>query len=153
MTKRFVRTWILVADASRARIFSHDKKSGYRMVQAFTHPESRVKRMDLMADDRGRKSMGVAGGGYGHPAAEPDTDPKEVEHEKFARELGGELERGLNEHLFEELVVVAPPHFLGLVKGSMPEQVQKRLVDTLSKDFAQLDGEELIARLGEMKAA
>lgn len=153
MQRRFKRTWILVADACRARIFSHHQKEGYRVVKELDHPESRAHVSALVADTNGRKSMGVPGGGYGHPGVAPDTDAKEVEHEKFARLVAEALERGHFDSAFEDLVLVAPPHFLGLVKSALADPVARKVVETLSKDISQLADHQVIERLHARHAA
>ncbi len=161
-------TWILICDASRARLFREEPKGlGYTLLDEFSHVESRAHVRDLMADAQGRKPNGypggvgqgsfpggTTGGNYlGRPGAAPDTDPKEVEAQKFARELADRLEKSLNEHEFDALVLIAPPHFLGLVKSTVSGQVGKRIVGTVDKDYTWLEPRDLEARLRELRAA
>jgi len=150
-------TWILVCDASRARLFQERTDgTGLSQLQTFDHSESRAHARDLMSDANGRKPVGPVpagpnhggqGGAYGRPGAEPDTDPKEVEAQKFARQLAEVLEKGLNEHAYERLVLVAPPHFLGTMRGTVGAQVKKRLEVTIDKDLTNIDQHELVKRL------
>ena len=92
-----------------------------------------------MADANGRKPaglpMGMRSGSSARPGAAPDTDPKWVEAQKFARELAARLKGGLQEHAYDSLVVVAPPQFLGLLRHAISEQVKGRLVLWLDKDL------------------
>jgi protein required for attachment to host cells len=149
-------TWILVCDASRARLFREKPQGkGLEQVTELEHGESRLHVRDLMSDANGRKPVGPVparsatgqGGAYGRPGAAPDTDPKEVEAQKFARELADMLEKGLNDHAYEHLVVVAPPHFLGTIRGTVSAQVKKHLETTIDKDLTNLDLPELTRRL------
>ncbi len=138
-------TWCLVCDASRAHLF-RTKPPGrpYELIASFDHPASRAHVSDLVADTNGRmpaggtRGVGVLGsrpgGVHGRPGAEPDTDPKDVEAQRFARDLAATLERGLDAHAYEALVLVAPPRFLGLVKATVSSQVAKRLEETIDKD-------------------
>ena len=158
MTRK--KTWVLVCDASRARILNEEPNGrGYTMVEAFEHAESRAKVRDLVADENGRKPAGPSVGNNGprnisgRPGAEPDTDPKEVEAQKFARELAAALEKGLNDHAYDTLTIVAPPHFLGLMRGTLNDQVVKRLTLTIDKDFSSLPPRDLEERLRSAKAA
>lgn len=154
-------TWILVCDASRARLFAATpRRRGYVQVAALDHPASRARALDLQADAPGRKPSGasrgaiaVNGGLRGSPGAEPDTDPKDVEAMKFARELAATLSRGLDDHAFASLVLVAPPRFLGLLRDTLDEQVSRRVVHSVDKDLSQLPPHELVLRLGIAKAA
>lgn len=148
--------WILVCDASRARLF-RDAPRGKRLVQvdAFEHPESRARARDLMADAHGRKPVGPVparsgrgqGTAYGRPGAEPETDPKEVEAQKFARELAGVLEKGLDRHEYERLIIVAPPRFLGALRSVVSHEVEKHIEGTIDKDLTNLDFQELSNKL------
>src|SRR4051812_29876359 len=94
--------WVVVCDASRARLFA-DGGIGKPLhpKDVLEHPDSRSRARDLMADATGRKPAGPSAGGhyggrsvslgFGRVGVEPDTDPKEVEAEKFARELAALL--------------------------------------------------------------
>ena len=47
-------TWVLVADNSRARIFSSDKPASVlQEIQDLTHPEARLHEGDLVTDRGG----------------------------------------------------------------------------------------------------
>jgi protein required for attachment to host cells len=138
-------TWILVADASRARLF-REQRGKCIMIGEFEHPESRASVRELVSDANGRKP----GAGYGHrPGAEPHTDPKDVEAEKFAHRLAESLERGLHVHAFEQLVLIAPPRFMGELKGRLSDQVQKRLLKTIKKNLTALEPREIAARIAQ----
>jgi protein required for attachment to host cells len=95
---------------------------------------------------------GVGSTYLGRPGAAPETDPKEVEAQKFARELADVLERGLNDHAYESLVVVAPSRFLGLLRGSVAKTVRKRIDGTIEKDLTWLERPQLEQRLRQMMA-
>jgi protein required for attachment to host cells len=157
MTMRY----ILVADASRARLFHEGAKDDYRVVQEFAHEESRARARDLMADANGRKAAGPSVGGnhggsavsqgVGRPGVAPRTEPKEVEAEKFARELASAVEAKLHNHE-DRLVLVAPPQFLGLLKSSLSAPIAKRVERTLDKDLTKLEERELGTRLRDTLA-
>ena len=147
-------TWVLACDASRARLYREENSGkAYSLIESFEHPESRKRVVDLVAGEQGRKPVGVSmgeggvrvpqGGGHGRPGAAPETDPKEVEAQKFARELATALEQHLFAHAFDALVLAAPPHFLGLVKATLSDQVAKRVRATVCKDLAQVEPRDL----------
>ncbi len=151
-------TWCLVCDASRAHLFRTTPAGRpYELIASFDHPESRARVANLVADTNGRKpvggsrGVGVAGsrpgGFHGKPGVEADTDPKDVEAQKFARDLAAALERGLDAHAYEALVLVAPPRFLGLVKATVSAQVAKRVQGTIDKDLAAMAPREIERRV------
>src|SRR5690349_581307 len=103
MDTRLKERWIVVCDASRARVFKQrGRTGGYDLVQEIAHPESRAHVRDLVTDATGRKPVGAPLGGsyggrsvslgHGRIGAAPRSDPKEVEAMKFARELRAMLE-------------------------------------------------------------
>lgn len=142
-------TWILVADASRGRIFASSKKgTSWKLVEERDHPESRMKNREINMKEQGRTRQSF---GAGHrPAMEPDTEPKEVEAEHFAHELAQRASDGLKHNAFSGLVLVAPPHFLGLLKDSLDPQASKHLLATVDKDYTDSDVGELMTRLDEV---
>lgn len=143
------RTWILVCDASRARIFSKENKvSKLKLVEELEHPASRAHGRDLMADRPGRQQQ--IGGKTERAAMEPRTDPKRVEAERFARELTVRLSKGLTDHGFERLIVVAPPQFLGMLRSSFDTQVTQRVMTWIEKDYTHTDERQLTERLRDV---
>jgi protein required for attachment to host cells len=151
-------TWCLVCDASRAHLFrTRPPGRPYELIASFEHPESRARVGDLVTDANGRKpvggsrGVGVAGsrpgGFHGRPGVEPDTDPKEVEAQKFARDLAAALEKGLDAHAYDALVLVAPPRFLGALKATVSDQVAKRVERTIDKELASMDAREIERRV------
>ena len=142
-------TWILVADASRARLFSSPKKGQlWKLMEEFDHPESRMKNREINMKEQGRTRQSF---GAGHrPRMEPDTEPKEVEAEHFAHELVKKLSNGLTHKAYSSLALVAPPHFLGLLRGMLDDQTSKRVVAMVDKDYTDSDVGELRERLDEV---
>lgn len=129
-----LRTWILVADGSRARVFlSIGIDEPLRLVQELEHPESRARGQDLMTDQ---------------PRMEPGTLPRDHEAGVFARQLAGLLDLARSRNEYDQLVVVAPPSFLGVLRQSFTKQVQLRVIDELAKDLVGLAPKELETRLG-----
>src|SRR5262245_18602964 len=134
------RKWILVCDASRARLLLEQRQGrDISLVEAFEHSDSRAHGRDLTTDATGRKPVGPVpaarvmgqGGAHGRPGVEPETGPKEVEAQRFARELAAVLDKGRSHHAYERLVIAAPPHFLGLLRGALEGEVTKMIEATL----------------------
>jgi len=156
-------TWILVCDASRARLFSEISRArSYALVASFEHPECRRRVSDLVADAQGRKPVGGSrgagvrgrpGGFFGRPGVEQATLPKDVEAIKFARDLAATLERGLDDHAYDALVLTAPPRFLGQLLETISEQVRRRLSRTIDKDLSLLPPRDVEKRVRAHEAA
>jgi len=129
-------TWILVSDASRARVFSFDKEDGpWSLVEELEHPLGRARTSDLVSDRTGRqRQIG--------PSLEAQTDPAEQEAHRFAERLGHLLQKGSDDHRFARLVLIAPPRFLGYLRGVMRE-VGRHVVVSVDKDYTHHDAKEL----------
>ena len=128
--------WVLVAENSRARLFKMDfPRSSLNEFKGFTHEKSRLSNRKLTTDLPGRT---YDSHGVGRHAMEPDTIPKEVEAEVFARELvkylDGHRNNGDN---FKKLVVMAPPKFLGLLRQSMPEKLKSLVAAEVNKNVVK----------------
>jgi protein required for attachment to host cells len=142
-------TWILISNASRARLFSTPRKGkAWQMLQEFKHPESRLRGHEIMADRPGRTHQSAAKDT--RAGMEPPTDPKEVEAEHFAQQLADLLEDGHGRHAYSHLVLVAPPQFLGLLRKAISDQVGKRVSASLDKDLTDVKDNDLPERVAEI---
>ncbi|CAM3201611.1 host attachment protein [Corallococcus sp. ZKHCc1 1396] len=138
------RLWILVANASRARLFATDAKAEkWDLIEQFQHDESRAKPVDLF-NQADNPNAGTLHGPV------PENDPngrRELEHERFARELCAHLDRGVDSQAFDELVIAAPPAFLGKVRGLLSTRVKQRVRLDLDSDYSNLPARELPDRV------
>ncbi len=136
--------WILVANASEAKIFSNKGiGKGLEVVTKLSHPDSRKKASELVTDRPGH----MAGSGNGHGSRQPATDPKQHEHDVFSRELAQQLDQGRTSNSYQRLIVVAEPHFRGLLKHAMNSQVNGLVTDSIDKDYTKLSEKELATHL------
>lgn len=139
-------TWILVADASRAQLYAHEKTgSGLNLIQEFVHAESRMKASEIASDRAGHQQSK----GIGHGALVERTDPKKYEAERFAVELAQAIEKGRTKNAFEQLVLSAPAQFCGLLNQHLSSNTRDLISANIDKDYTQLPQKELIARLSE----
>ncbi len=125
-------TWILVADNTHARIFTADTpSSALEEIEGFTHTEGRLHDREMTTDLPGRiKSLD----GSGHAFEQP-TDPKKHEAGNFARRITQHLEAAHNANKFEQLLLVAEPSFLGLLRNNLPEHIKKYVCFELDKNI------------------
>ena len=141
-----MNTWVLVANASEARIFGTDKiGEAMECMKEFSHPESRGKGSELASDRPGHYQSK----GTGHGAFVESTDPKEFEADRFASELASELEKGRNSKAYRKLVVVAAPHFHGLLNSHINKQTRELIVSDIQKDLTDCEPRDLPDRLKE----
>ena len=137
-------TWILVANASEAKLYANTGISkGLEKVAAFDHPDSRKKNSDLVTDRSGH----MQSAGNGHGARQPATDPKQHEHENFAREIAHHIEHGRTGNQYQRLIVAAEPHFRGLLNNTFSTQVHSLISENLEKDYTKVTQKELCGHL------
>ena len=137
-----MNTWILICDASRARLYERGQTDRpWTLVRSLEHPESRLQDTKLVDGERGRQQQSFGHGS--RSAMEPTTMPKEVEHEAFATELARLLEHDYDVNSYAELVLVAPPHFLGLLRKAIGAKLSKRVLASFDKDYSLLPLHEL----------
>lgn len=128
-------TWVVVADASRARIFAQQKKHGeLAEVDDMVHPGARLVDSELTTDRRG---AGHGAFGQGSHAMDARTDAHRHEAEAFAREVNARLQAGRARGDFDRLVLMAPPAFLGELRAQLDESLRKEVVAELHKDLVR----------------
>lgn len=141
-----MKNWLVVANASRARVLeASDVPGRYNHVADMLHPQSRQKGSDLVGDRPGqvdRIGQGLAGTAYA-----PHTDPREREHDRFAREVAALLDEGVASGRCAGLTLVASNPFLGHLKSHLGEQARKAVVRTVPKDGTLLRDDELAEHL------
>ncbi len=141
---RRIETWVLLADASRARVL----RAPERAVDGMHAPietifESSVEHLrlgDIMTDAPGRSFQSV---GTSRSSMEYRSDPVLDETRRFAADLLSQLETRLAAGEFDQLVICAPPRMLGLFRDAMPDRIAAAVSSEVAKDFTKLPELEL----------
>ena len=138
--------WVLVCDAAKARVFEiRDGGPTWHAVELVLHEGSRSKASELVGGPSGTRSS--EGRSVHHNALAPASSPKEVEKSGFAHTLATTLDQAMRSARFRKWVLVAPPHFLGLMRKEITSELEKHLLTTVDKDFNDLAVHELSERL------
>jgi protein required for attachment to host cells len=98
--------------------------------------EGRMADQDFVSDKPGRTVDGVR---VQRHTLDPSVDPKERAAMQFARELADKLEAEHREKKFSRLIVVAAPHFLGLLRSQMSDALAGAVVHEVAKDLTRED--------------
>ncbi|HLA74698.1 MAG TPA: host attachment protein [Gammaproteobacteria bacterium] len=136
-------TWILVADRSSAKLFeSRGKAKGLQRLQEIPHPEGRLKNQDIDSDTdvRARSFDSV---GMGRHATSPHQEPTKTLAGQFAHHLAELLNKGRTSHAYQQLVLVAEPGFLGLLRGALDTQTAGLVVESVTKDLMHVEDRDL----------
>ena len=137
--------WILVANASLARLFRRDSLTDPLVpLTTLEHPESRLKGSELADDRPGHEATDHSSGGNRY---EPRSDVRRKEHRRFACEIAKRLETGLAAGEFSTLWLFASSPFLGELKAQLSDAVDKRLQLALDSDLTSFGLAEIEQRL------
>ena len=143
--------WIVTCDASKARVYSRELPNGaLQRVLEIHNPKGRARASELASDEPGRvvKNGNSLRGGIS--AADPRTDPHEVEVEHHAHHLAKILQGGLNQRKYNSLGLIAPPHLLGELRNLLSAEIHKKLKFSVATDLADFTDRELSRRLIEL---
>lgn len=137
--------WILVANASHARLFSRESDTDPLVpIATMEHPESRMSGRELGGDRIGHDVTDRRPGGV---MLTPRTDPRQKEHAQFAHELAKRLEQGLESGQCGSILLFASSPFLGVLKGELGAQVQKAVRATADVDLTSYGLTEVEQRI------
>jgi len=143
------KTWILVADSSRARIFLADTPSSPLVeLETLTHPPSRQHEQDITSDLPGRQNGRGVNGSNRHAIAS-ETEPKRQEAINFARQISQHLNKAFNNNKYRQLIIVAAPTFLGLLRDGLNSPTQRSLTLQLDKNLTRKKPEDIRKHLPE----
>jgi protein required for attachment to host cells len=145
-----IRTWILIADGTQARLLCNDGP-GHGLEPVFdevVHGRNRPGR-EIDSDRPGRTFDSA---GAGRHAKEPPTDPRDNEKQHFVRRLATLLDDGLKHQRYDRLVIAAPPRALGQLRAVLPDRVRAKVAAELGKDLTHIATGDLARHLGSVMA-
>lgn len=149
-------TFIVAANASRARIFSQASlRDPLEEVADLVNPEARQREQDFMTDestaqrsaDKSRHSVGQPTTGSDY---QPRTTPHQAEAQKFAQEIATYLDEAHNAGRFDKLCVMASPEFLGVLRGKLSTRMGKVETAEINKDYTRESAQQLRERVVEL---
>ncbi|WP_372611228.1 host attachment protein [Halomonas sp.] len=132
-------TYIVVADAARARIFTRD---GIRLTEqeSLVHSAGRLHEGDLVTD-RGadvHESMSMTSRASGG-----ENSASNHEADIFAKEVSERLYQARVDNSMGKLILVAPSKFLGRLREKLDRPTAKQVIHTLSKDLSKASLEDI----------
>ncbi len=138
------KTWIIVANGSKARIFALDNVRKMHEIDGLVHVESRFLDRDMKSDRPGRSYDSFGGARH---AIEREFDPHEQTMLVFAQQITRYLQSAQQDRKFDRLFLAASPHFLGLLRPLLNEQIKKAIVAEFDKDWTSLTPNQIMEHL------
>ena len=143
-------TWVLVAQRAEARLYEHrGPGKGIHLLEVLKNEEGRLRDGEINSDRPGRSFDS-------HHHRRHAMEPHETPHERiaagFARTLAARLEKARTEGVFEQIILVAEPQMLGLLRKALGPTTAARLRGSIDKEYARSDRARLERELGELLA-
>ncbi|MCK5002865.1 MAG: host attachment protein [Gammaproteobacteria bacterium] len=140
-------TIIVVADSTRARIFTVDSAhSPLNEIETMAHPEGRLHDRDMTSDLPGKDAGGDGSGGH---AYQSKTDPKQHELAEFAKRVADHLNSARTANKLSNLLLVAEPSFLGELRTHLSSATSEKVVFELDKNLTHHNPEDIRKHLPE----
>lgn len=145
-------TWIVLANAARARIFEAGAAGAAPTeVHTLVHPASRLKGHELTEDRPGHAERQTASTAHpGGTAYPPRADPRAKEQHAFAREIAQVLHDALGAGHCGRIVLVASNPFLGELRAALTPAAATAVAHSEPADLTALPVLDLQSRLREL---
>lgn len=137
MKNNELKNWIVLANAHHAKIFA---KTGKKNSPVFTFVSHLEAELDTMHEKPGRTKDRV---GSNHHAIEPHTDRRDVENQKFARQIYDFVKNGEKQNQFKGLILVASPRMLDCINQTLDDELQKKVQEKLMKNIVDFSENEI----------
>lgn len=139
---------IVVADAADAKFFEQTRHADApRLIHELDNPMGRRRARDIMTD-----RMGYRGN---HPsnwqqAVPQQTDPVEVEEERFARQIAAYMQDLVDDGRCSTFSLFTPPQLLGRLRKHLSKRVEDRVIQEEATELKNVPTSQLVERLREM---
>ena len=129
--------WILVANQAEAQIYSSGQLPGnLLLVDVLANKEGTTYPRELISDAPGRAFNST---GSGRHAMEPNTGVKEEQRRRFVKEMADRLQAAHLKGDFAQLVLLAAPAVLGVIRKSLAVDLKKIVIKEIPKDVIGQD--------------
>jgi protein required for attachment to host cells len=130
------RTWVVVADQQRARVFKRINSHVEQIGEMSATPYAEIELT--------RNTIGQAGApGKGSHAYEPSMEESRQVPLAFAREIDAWLDKAAGQKAFDNLILIAAPRTLGDLRESLSKTVKSKVVNEFDKDLTNFAPGEL----------
>jgi protein required for attachment to host cells len=150
-------TWIVSANASRARFFSQANPSANLdeindMVNDAVRLRTAATESDKIGPLAATKSQHNVGAARPGSSYEPNQTPDERQIEMFAKDVADFLQRSHREGRFQQLSLVASPQFLGILRKELDPNLESAISLEINKDYTQFSPDQLREQIQAQKA-
>lgn len=135
-------TWIVVANAGRARLFSRLGRTRRLaeigdMVNTAVRLRTEATESDALGQHAASKSRHSVGAPTQPSGYEPHQTPAEHQTEGFARSIAHHLRDARLQGRYAHLILIASPEFLGVLRKQLDTNLSTRILAQIAKDYTQ----------------
>jgi protein required for attachment to host cells len=147
MPMKPIRTWVVIADAARARVFeTRGKGTGLTAVADMALDAELAPSREIGTDRPGRSFESV---GSTRHAMQSPSDLHREQKRQFARRIAEAVEARQATKSFDRLVLVAPPVTMGDLRAALPAKVKAAVAAELVADLTNTPVSELPGHLAD----
>lgn len=140
------KRWYVVANRAGAVFYSDGDGGKFHFIARLENEKGRLTESELDSDKPG-KGFSSGGGGTIHHGLDRRSKHHEAAAKDFAGRIAVELEAARREDRFSELVLVAEPHFLGLLREALKPETKRAVRHEVRREYAQGSDAELRAQI------
>jgi protein required for attachment to host cells len=139
--------WIIVASRDEVRVFSRETPTSRLVLEIDVgNPAGRLRNGDINSDKAGASTDNRMRGRHAYSTEE---EPRERLLRGFYRDFLEEVRKAHLAQRFANLVLVAEPRLLGVLRSLMPDTLREAVMRELPKDLSFAPVRSLERRLGE----
>lgn len=127
------KTWFLVADGAKARLFeSCGPNTTFTLQNEWLNDEARTPDRDLGRERPVRSRTIGTGAPY---AIASRSSPHDKAEEAFLAARAHDINEGNKKQVFDQLVICAPPAALGILRKRLATEVNAAIIGIVGKDL------------------
>lgn len=136
-------TCIVTLDGGGARLITRHGDA-FALLTTMEHPEGRTKPRDIESDKPGRA---FDSHGFARHSMERSESVHEHQMKSFVRAVAERLRRVRLEHEATQLVLIAAPHLLGLLRNELDTDTARLVYTSIPKDLQTVPLHDLWSHL------
>lgn len=144
-------TWVVVANAIECDIYKRTNNGkDLQEITKLTHPEGRLSAQNLKEGKPGR-SFESGPKSFQRHTKNTEVSPHSQELTIFAKQIIAFLEHNRTTHSFDKLILVAEPHFLGILNKNLNEHLASLVTFSIHKDLVNATLNKIIINIEEQE--
>lgn len=136
--------WIIVASREEVRIFAREGISPLRLIRDIGNPEGTLRTQDLESDKPGRAIDNRMRARYPYSTQE---SARVRSLRNFYRDIIDLVQRGMFDHEFESITLIAEPKLLGIIRELLPTNLRHLVRQEIQKDLSYEEPDQILARI------